>query len=268
MPFVKITVIISGRSRSWCPHRHPSWLRSISSLPFIAQRRKVIENSPDLPRHSVAKASRKKALAYLHELSKVQFMNRELISSVRCSKIKRCYPEPPDIKTVGQKQEKMTIRRFKLVLLAFLGGYGLLLVIYFLHLLGVIYIQGASTWIARGFILCFILPAFVYFCFLWSKRDLFILRISDDEVELRSGFLINRSLRIPRSSIEKVTTNWDGPNSDSPADLIFLLRSDASSIAKTSSVLNLKKSGWHFDLSTADISPYEAVRLIKTHLAI
>ena len=169
---------------------------------------------------------------------------------------------------VGQKQEKMTIRLSKLVLLAFLGGYGLILVIYCLHFIGAINIQGASTWIARGFILCFILPAFVYFCFLWSKRDLSILGISDDEVELRSGFLLNRSLRIPRSSIEKITTNWDGPNSDSPADLIFVLRADASLIAKTSSVLNLKEGGWHFDLSTADISPYEAVRLIKTRLAI
>ena len=163
---------------------------------------------------------------------------------------------------------KMKARRSKTMLLAFLGGYGLMLAIYILHLIGAIYIQGASSWVAGGFIFRFILPAFAYFCFLWSKRDVSILDISDDNVELRSGLFLNRTLRIPKSSIEKITTNWNGPNSDSLGDLIFVLRDDLSPVARTSSVLKLKKDGWHFDLSAADITPFEAVRQIKTHLAI
>ena len=112
------------------------------------------------------------------------------------------------------------------MLLTFLGGYGLMLAIYFLHAIDVIYIQGASSWIARAFIFCFILPAFAYFCFLWSKRDLPILDVSDDKVLLRSGMFLNRTLIIPNASIERITTNWRGSNSDSPADLIFVLRDD------------------------------------------
>ncbi len=154
------------------------------------------------------------------------------------------------------------------MILAFLGGYGLMLAVYFLHLIGAIYIQGASSWEAGVFIFCFILPAFAYFCFLWSKRDVSILNISDDDVELLSGLFLNRTLRIPKFTIEKITTNWNGPNSDSPGDLIFVLRDDVSPPASTSSVLKLKKDGWHFDLSTANITPFEAVRQIKTHLAI
>ena len=169
---------------------------------------------------------------------------------------------------VGQKKDKMKIRRSKSVLLAFLGSCGLMLVLYSLHLIGAIHIEGASTWIAKGFVFCFILPLFGYFCFLWSKRDLVILGISDDEVELQSGLFLGQSVIIPSSSIEKITTNWGGPNSDSPGDLIFVLSDDASIIAKESSVLNLKKDGWHFDLSAADVTPYEAVRLIKTRFAI
>ena len=162
----------------------------------------------------------------------------------------------------------MKIRRSKSVLRVFLGSCGLMLVLYSLHLIGAIHIEGGSTWIAKGFVFCFILPLFAYFCFLWSKHDLVILGISDDEVELRGGFLLGQSVIIPNSSIEKITTNWGGPNSDSPGDLIFVLSDDASIIAKESAVLNLKKDGWHFDLSTADVTPYEAVRLIKTRLAI
>ena len=162
----------------------------------------------------------------------------------------------------------MKARRSKTMLLAFLSGYGLMLALYFLHLVGAIYIQGASSWIAQGFIFGFILPAFAYFCLLWSKRDVSILDISDDGVELRSGLFLNRTLRIPKSSIEKISTNWRGSNSDSPGDLIFVLRDDVSPAARNSSVLKLKKDGWHFDLSTADITPFEAVRQIKTHLAI
>jgi hypothetical protein len=154
------------------------------------------------------------------------------------------------------------------MLLAFLGGYGLMLGIYFLHVIDAIYIQEASSWIARGFIFCFILPTFAYFCFLWSRRDLSILDVSDDEVSFRSGMFLNRTLRIPRASIEKITTNWEGPNSDSHRDLIFVLRDDLSPVARASSVLKLKKDGWHFDLSAADITPFEAVRHIKTHFAI
>lgn len=154
------------------------------------------------------------------------------------------------------------------MVIAFLGGYGLMLALYFLHHVGAIYIQGASSWIAHGFIFGFILPAFAYFCLLWSKRNVSILDISDDGVELRSGLFLNRTLRIPKSSIEKISTSWRGPNSDSPGDLIFVLRDDASLAARNSSVLKLKKAGWHFDLSTADITPFEAVRQIKTHLAI
>ena len=169
---------------------------------------------------------------------------------------------------VGQKKDMMKIRRSKSVLLVFMGICGLMLVLYSLHLIGEMHIEGASTWIAKGFVFCFILPLFAYFCFLWSKRDLVILGISDDEVELRGGFLLGQSVIIPNFSIEKITTNWGGPNSDSPGDLIFVLSDDASIIAKESAVLNLKKDGWHFDLSTADVTPYEAVRLIKTRLAI
>ena len=169
--------------------------------------------------------------------------------------------------TLGQKM-KMKTRRSKTMLLAFLSGYGLMLAIYSLHMIGAIYIQGASSWIAQGFIFGFILPAFAYFCFLWSRRDVPILNITDDEVEFRFGVFLNRTSRIPKSSIEKITTNWRGPNSDSPGDLIFVFRDDASLAARTSSALKLKKDGWHFDLSTADITPLEAVRKIKAHLAI
>ena len=154
------------------------------------------------------------------------------------------------------------------MLLAFLCGYGLILSIYFFHLVGAIYILGVSSSIAQGFIFGFILPAFAYFCFLWGKRDVSILEVSDDEVSLRSGMFLNQTLRIPRSSIEKITTNWNGPNSDSPGDLIFVLRDDVSPVARTSSVLKLKGDGWHFDLSSADITPFEAVRQIKTLFAI
>ena len=143
-----------------------------------------------------------------------------------------------------------------------------MLSIYFFHLVGAIYILGVSSSIAQGFIFGFILPAFAYFCFLWSKRDVSILDVSDDEVSLRSGMLLNRTLRIPKSSIEKITTNWNGPNSDSFGDLIFVFRDDVLPVARTSSVLKLKKDGWHFDLSAADITPFEAVRQIKTLLAI
>jgi hypothetical protein len=162
----------------------------------------------------------------------------------------------------------MKARRSKSMLLAFLGGYGLMLALYFLHLIGAIYIQGASSWIAQGFIFGFILPAFVYFCLLWIKRDVSVLDISVDVVELRSGLFLNRTLRIPKSSIEKISTNWRGSNSDSPGDLIFVLRDDVSPVSSNSSVLKLKKDGWHFDLSAADITPFEAVRQIKTLLAI
>ncbi len=168
---------------------------------------------------------------------------------------------------MGQKT-KMKARRSKTTLLAFLCGYGLMLAIYFLHLVGAIYIEGASSWIAQGFFFGFILPVFAYSCFLWSKRNVCILDISDNEISLRSGMFLNRTLRIPRSSIEKITTNWNGPNSDSPGDLIFMLRDDVFPVARKSSVLKLKKDGWHFDLSAADITPSEAVRQIKTLLAI
>lgn len=163
---------------------------------------------------------------------------------------------------------KMKARRSKTMLLAFLGGYGLMLALYSLHLVGVIYIQGASSWIAQGFIFGFILPAYTYFCLLWIKRDVSILDISDDGVELRAGLFLSRTLRIPNSSIEKISTNWRGPNSDSPADLIFVLRDDVSPAARNSSVLKLKNDGWHFDLSSADITPFEAVRQVKAHLVI
>ena len=163
---------------------------------------------------------------------------------------------------------KMKAQRSKTMVIESLCGYGLMLAIYFLHLSGAIHIQGASSWIAQGFIFGFILPAFAYFCFLWSKRDVSILDISEEGVELRSGFFFNRTLRIPNYSIEKISTNWRGPHSDSPGDLIFVLSDDFSQVARNSSVLKREKDGWHFDLSTADITPIEAVRQIKTHLAI
>ena len=143
-----------------------------------------------------------------------------------------------------------------------------MLVVYTLHLIGTIHIEGASSWIARGFILCFIVPAFTYFCFLWTRRDTVILGIAENELELRSGAFLNRSIRIPRSSIEKITTNWKGPNSDCPMDLIFVLSEDASQLAAASSVLKFKGGGWHFDLSAAEVVPFEAVRLIKSRYAI
>ena len=162
----------------------------------------------------------------------------------------------------------MIIRHSKLVLLVFLSGFGLILVAFILDLIGVIHIQGASTWIVRGFIFFFVAPAFTYFCFLWLKRDIAILSLSENELELRSGIFLNRTIRIPRGSIEKVTTNWKGSNTDSFMDLIFLLSEDASTIAAASSVLKSKADGWHFDLSGADVGPLEAVQQIKACYAI
>lgn len=166
-------------------------------------------------------------------------------------------------------EANMTVRRSKIKILAFLGGYGLILILYFLHLLGVIFILGVSSWVAGGFIFCFILPAFAYFCFLWSKRHVSILTISDLELELRSGLFLHRTLTLPKSSIEKVATNWEGEGSESPMDLIFVLRDDASAIARTSPVLKFRKDGWHFDLSTADLSPRHLQmlkELVEQHL--
>jgi hypothetical protein len=51
-------------------------------------------------------------------------------------------------------------------------------------------------------------------------------------------------------------------------DLIFVLRDDVSAIVRTSPVLKFRKDGWHFDLSTADTTPYDAVWRIKTQFAI
>jgi hypothetical protein len=162
----------------------------------------------------------------------------------------------------------MRITRSKRVLLAFLCGFGFMLGMWFLHILDVIHIEGASTWMAQGFMLGFILPVFIGFCFIWTKRDLSLLAILENEVELRSGVFLNRSLRIPKSSIQKVRTNWKGPNSDSRSDIIFTLSADAFSVAECSSVLNRKDDGWYFDFSNASISPSDAVELLKTSLAI
>lgn len=147
-------------------------------------------------------------------------------------------------------------------------GLGGMLLAGFLNETGVVPIEGASSWVFRLFLAGVILPGFLLFCTMWFMRKKTVLAIRDHEIELHSGILLRNTLRIRKSGVLGVRTNWQGPNTDSPSDLIFALDAEASVAAGSSSVLRKRQEGWHFQFAATEITAFEAVDLLRRQLSV
>jgi len=160
------------------------------------------------------------------------------------------------------------VRRSNPALIIMLLGLGGMLLAGLLNETGVVLIDGASNWMFRLFLAGVILPGFLLFCAMWFMRKKTVLSIGDHEIELHSGILLRNILRIRKSSILGIRTNWKGPNTDSPSDLIFALDAEAAAVAESSSVLRKRQEGWHFQFAATEITAFEAVDLLRRQLSV
>lgn len=158
------------------------------------------------------------------------------------------------------------IYRSRTIMLTMVVGYASFILLWLMHELGIVKIEGASSLPFRLFILGFVFPGYLLLTFIWMSRRRPLLILDLDALEMRSGWLLTHSIVLPYETIKTVSTNWTGYNEDSPSDLIFRLSDQGQRLAEASKVLRTNGETWSFLFAPAEIPPPSAVELIASRI--